>query len=39
VCPVGAILPKRQGFKVPIGRRIYDIKPISQYSVKERNKT
>jgi [NiFe] hydrogenase diaphorase moiety small subunit len=30
ICPVGAILPKRQGFAVPIGQRRYDIKPVSQ---------
>jgi [NiFe] hydrogenase diaphorase moiety small subunit len=30
VCPTGAILIKRQGFSVPIGRRIYDHKPICQ---------
>jgi len=24
ICPVGAILPKRQGFRVPIGERRYD---------------
>ena len=29
VCPVGAILPKRVGFRVPIGRRRYDLRPIS----------
>jgi [NiFe] hydrogenase diaphorase moiety small subunit len=29
VCPVGAILHKRQGFCVPIGQRVFDIKPIS----------
>jgi [NiFe] hydrogenase diaphorase moiety small subunit len=29
VCPVGAILPKHQGYEVPIGRRLYDRKPIS----------
>lgn len=29
VCPVGAILPKRVGFAVPIGERIYDRDPIS----------
>jgi [NiFe] hydrogenase diaphorase moiety small subunit len=29
VCPVGAILPKRVGFAVPIGRRRYDLSPIS----------
>ncbi len=30
VCPVGVILPKRRGFRVPIGQRIYD-----QHSVAE----
>jgi coenzyme F420-reducing hydrogenase gamma subunit/ferredoxin len=30
ICPVGAILPKKVGFAVPIGQRIFDIKPISQ---------
>ena len=29
VCPVGAILPKRVGFRVPIGRRRYDLSQIS----------
>lgn len=29
VCPVGVILKKGAGFAVPIGRRTYDIKPIS----------
>ncbi len=29
VCPVGAIVPKRVGFKVPIGERQYDAEPIS----------
>ncbi|MBN1442462.1 MAG: ferredoxin, partial [Planctomycetes bacterium] len=28
LCPVGAILTKRVGFKVPVGERIYDQKPI-----------
>jgi len=28
VCPVGAILKKRQGFAVPIGHRLYDRQPI-----------
>ena len=28
VCPVGAILRKRVGYKVPIGRRLYDSTPI-----------
>jgi [NiFe] hydrogenase diaphorase moiety small subunit len=30
VCPVGAILPKRKGFRVPIGQRPYDVKPLHQ---------
>jgi len=29
VCPVGAILPKRRGFVVPIGRRPFDLAPVS----------
>jgi [NiFe] hydrogenase diaphorase moiety small subunit len=29
VCPVGAILPKRRGFVVPIGERRYDRAPVS----------
>jgi [NiFe] hydrogenase diaphorase moiety small subunit len=29
ICPVGAILPKRVGFAVPIGERGYDRQPIS----------
>jgi len=28
VCPVGAILPKHQGYEVPIGERYYDRFPI-----------
>jgi hypothetical protein len=28
ICPVGAILKKEVGFKVPIGKRKYDSKPI-----------
>ena len=31
VCPVGAILRKDTGFAVPIGKRKYDLKPISAY--------
>jgi [NiFe] hydrogenase diaphorase moiety small subunit len=27
-CPVGALLPKRVGYEVPVGQRLYDIKPI-----------
>jgi [NiFe] hydrogenase diaphorase moiety small subunit len=30
ICPVGAILPKRRGFAIPIGQRRFDIKPVSQ---------
>jgi [NiFe] hydrogenase diaphorase moiety small subunit len=30
VCPVGAILPKGRGFAVPIGRRRFDLAPLSQ---------
>lgn len=30
VCPTGAILIKRRGFKVPIGQRIFDHKQISE---------
>lgn len=29
VCPVGAILPKHEGYNIPIGKRLYDRKPIS----------
>jgi [NiFe] hydrogenase diaphorase moiety small subunit len=36
VCPVGAILPKRKGFTVPIGQRTYDVKPISRFTAIER---
>lgn len=28
VCPVGAIIKKRVGFEVPIGKRLYDTEPI-----------
>jgi [NiFe] hydrogenase diaphorase moiety small subunit len=27
-CPVGCIIPKRVGFAVPVGQRVYDKKPI-----------
>lgn len=30
VCPVGAILPKRRGFAVPIGQRRFDARPVSE---------
>jgi len=36
VCPVGALLPKEQGFRKPIGARLYDNAPISQsFGAKE----
>jgi len=28
VCPVGALMPKRIGYKVPVGQRLYDHEPI-----------
>jgi [NiFe] hydrogenase diaphorase moiety small subunit len=28
ICPVGAILRKRVGFKIPVGERLYDHQPI-----------
>jgi [NiFe] hydrogenase diaphorase moiety small subunit len=31
VCPVGVMLRKDRGFTVPIGRRVFDLKPISAY--------
>jgi len=31
VCPVGVILRKRRGFAVPLGQRVFDLKPISEY--------
>jgi [NiFe] hydrogenase diaphorase moiety small subunit len=30
VCPVGAILPRRGAFGVPVGKRRYDLAPISR---------
>ena len=35
VCPVGAILPKRVGFRVPIGQRRYDLSPISAQALDD----
>jgi [NiFe] hydrogenase diaphorase moiety small subunit len=34
ICPVGVILKKRSGFKVPIGERKYDREPISRVSLE-----
>jgi len=33
VCPVGALLPKRRGYEVPIGQRTYDRRPIAEVCV------
>lgn len=30
ICPVGAILPKRRGFVIPIGQRRFDVKSVSE---------
>lgn len=38
ICPVGAILPKRVGFSVPIGQRRFDAAPISAEPTMERSK-
>ncbi len=35
VCPVGAILPKRVGFAIPIGRRRFDQSPISAQALAD----
>jgi [NiFe] hydrogenase diaphorase moiety small subunit len=35
VCPVGVILRKRVGFAVPIGRRRYDLRPVSAYALED----
>lgn len=35
VCPVGAILRKRVGFAVPIGKRRYDLSPISAQALAD----
>lgn len=35
VCPVGVILRKRRGFRVPIGERKYDRRPISEVALDE----
>jgi len=34
VCPVGAILHKRRGFRTPIGQRTYDEHPIREVAVR-----
>jgi len=35
ICPVGAILHKRQGFATPIGQRRFDARPVSQHVGEE----
>ena len=35
VCPVGALLPKRRAYQVPIGERTFDRQPIREVAVTE----
>jgi len=35
ICPVGAILIKEQGYRVPIGQRIYDQRTIRETALQE----
>lgn len=35
ICPVGAILVKRQGFHVPIGQRIFDSNDVAHVSLEK----
>ncbi len=35
VCPVGAILVKREAYMVPIGERRYDVHPIAEVAVRQ----
>lgn len=35
ICPTGAILIKRTGFSIPIGKRLYDHKEIDQVSLEQ----
>ena len=35
VCPVGAILVKRCGFQVPIGKRIYDLQTVGEVALEK----
>lgn len=35
-CPVGAILKKRVGYRVPVGRREFDLKPIGSEIERDR---
>ena len=38
VCPVGAILPKRRGFAIPIGQRRYDAESVADQAHAEGRK-
>ena len=35
ICPVGAILPKRRGFAIPIGQRRFDLQPLAPTPPKD----
>ncbi len=35
VCPVGAILIKRRGYAVPIGKRVYDLQPAGAVALEQ----
>ncbi len=35
ICPVGAIVPKRRGFAVPIGQRRFDLQPLASTPPKD----
>ncbi len=39
VCPVGVILRKRVGFATPIGRRRFDLRPISAQALEDAPRT
>ena len=39
VCPTGAILIKRRGYKIPIGQRIFDRKKISEVQMEPMEQT
>jgi [NiFe] hydrogenase diaphorase moiety small subunit len=35
VCPVGAILPKGRAYQVSPGRRLFDVRPVSEVALEE----
>jgi [NiFe] hydrogenase diaphorase moiety small subunit len=39
MCPVGAILPKHAGYRVPVGQRIFDSKPIGSAATPDQPTT